>query len=267
MTMKRREFVRTGVVATAASMVGVSGLAGTASADHEDALPSHVSLSFPSGEMERYRPLLSIPSNAEFKSPTWYGWKSESPENDLDCYVYFAFLHGQRGWTKTDSHRGDREPFYCYVDPQNDEIREVVYTGWHWMAARSSSPNIYSGDGGHHPTARMFADHHHFALTDRDEGSLFPVESLGTGADAPFIADSDSGVKFEEWLADGWEDALHPGATQQPWVMRSRDSWWRDGAERKARLAWKLQLKLAGVGFLPESVFGVGAARTSDLAD
>lgn len=263
--MDRRTFVRAGVATATVGAIGTVTLSGAVAGDHDEALPDHVSLTFPRDEMERYRPLLSIPSTADFKSPTWYGWKASSPEYELDCYVYFAFLHGQRGWTESDSHQGDREPFYCFVDPQNAEVRKVVYTGWHWMAARSNSPNIYDADGGHHPTARMFKDHHHFALTDTASGQLFDVEPLGTDADAPFIADGDSMVTFEEWLADGWEQALHPGAAQQPWLMESRDSWWRDGTERWTRTLWGFQLRLASIGFLPDRVGG--AAATSDLAN
>lgn len=248
------------------SVVGSTALTASSpvTADHDGALPSHVTLSFPRNEMERYRPLLTIPESAEFKTPTWYGWRAASPEHELDVYVYFAYYRGQTGWTRSDSHRGDREPFYCFVDPDHQEVRYVAYSGWHWMRAASWGPNIYSGDGGHHPTARVFAKHHHYALTQMDSGQLFDVDPLGTDSDAPFTADAESDVQFEAWLADGWENALHPGAAQNPWVMRNRSSWWRDGAESWPRTIWNLQIQLAGVPFAGGFA---GDATTSDLAD
>jgi hypothetical protein len=265
MRVTRRQYL-----ATAGAAAAGLGAVGTVAADHDQALPDHVSLTFPREEMEQYRPLLATPSNADFDSPTWYGWKASSPEQTYDCYVYFAFYEGQTGWSYADSHRGDREPFYVFVHSDFGEVREVVYTGWHWMAARSDAPNVYYPDGsdGKHVTARTYAPHHQFRLSQTTDGALFDVEPLGTDRDAPFEPDAQSHVTFERWLAGAnstgpWEDALAPGAAQNPWVMKSRDSWWRDGEERTARWVWSAQLDIA------QTLGGWGpaeAAANTDLA-
>jgi hypothetical protein len=256
----RRAFLRRGTAVTAAA-VGATTLAPTAVAERSP--PPHVTLSFPREELESYRPLLDIPSGAEFSSPEWYGWKAESPEYDTTCLVYFAFYQGQRGWTRADSHRGDREPVHVYLD-EYGTVTEVVYSAWHWMQASSSSPHLYDPDsGGTHVTARTFEPHHQYKLTDENAGRLLPVNELGTSDDAPFTADLDSDVQFERWLAQGWSEALHPGAATEPWIMRNRDSWWRDGTERYARAVWNVQLQLAQFGF--QSL--AGEAANTDLAN
>jgi hypothetical protein len=261
MTPTRRGFMRASAAVAGTAVLGTT--ATTVTAGHGDALPEHVTLSFPRDEMEAYRPLLAVPSTQEFSSPTFYGWKASSPEYDTDAYVYFAYYRGQRGWTRADSHRGDREPLYVFVDSYGT-VAEVVYSGWHWMRASSTSPTLYEPQSGEqHPTARTYAPHHQYTLTDTASGRLFPVEPLGTSDGAPFVADETSDVRFEQWLAQGWEEALHPGAAQQPWVMRSRDSWWRDGTERSARFVWNLQLQFAQFGI--ESL--AGEAANTDLAN
>ena len=182
---------------------------------------------------------------------------------DTTCLVYFAFYQGQRGWTRADSHRGDREPLYLFLD-QYGTVTEVVYSAWHWMQAASSSPHLYEPDGGGtHVTARTFEPHHQYKLTDENAGRLLSVNELGTSDDAPFTADLNSDVQFEQWLAEGWSEALHPGAATEPWIMRNRDSWWRDGTERYARAVWNVQLQLAQFGL--DSL--AGEASNTDLAD
>jgi hypothetical protein len=256
----RRAFLRRSAAVTAAA-VGATTLAPTAAAERSPA--PHVTLSFDQQRLEQYRPLLDIPSGAEFASPEWYGWVAESPEYDTTCLVYFAFYQGQRGWTRADSHRGDREPVYCFVD-QYGTVTEVVYSAWHWMQAASSSPHLYEPDGGGtHVTARTFEPHHQYKLTDENAGRLLSVNELGTSDGAPFTADLNSDVQFERWLAQGWSEALHPGAATEPWIMRNRDSWWRDGTERYARAVWNVQLQLAQFGFGGLA----GAASNTDLAD
>jgi hypothetical protein len=265
----RRRFLRAGGAAVATGVTATT-LSGSAAAAHDDALPPYVELTYDQTQMEKFRPLLDVPSTAEFSSPELYGWIAKSAEDDLDAYVYFAFYQGQRGWSYADSHLGDREPFVVYVQPDFEEVRAVSYSGWHWMRASSRSMHLYEPDGTDesHPTARVYPTHHHYALTESDSGALFPVSSLGTSQDAPFEPDAGSDVQFERWLADGWEEALHPGAAQNPWIMApgGRDSWWREDSERVARAIWSAQLQVAQLGINP-GFGGFEAATTSDLAD
>jgi hypothetical protein len=270
----RRGFLRRGTAVTAAA-VGATTLASTAAAGHGEALPDHVTLSYPSqAEMERFLPLLDMPSSASFR-PDWYAWKASSPEHARDAYVYVASYRGQRGYTSADSHRGDREVAVVFVDPQLDAISSgsnssaVIYTAWHWQVDRTGEPNIYEPDaGGQHVTLETYSRHHQFRLNDQPSGVLYPVHPLGTSEDAPFEADASSDVQYERWLAGAsettpWEEALHPGALQNPWQLESRQSLWRDGEETFYRTLWGVQLQLAQLGFGGLA----GDASASDLAD
>jgi hypothetical protein len=271
----RRNFLRR-AAATATAGVGTATVAAApATADHDVALPEHVTLSYPSqSEMERFVPLLDMPSSASFR-PDWYAWKAASPEHKRDVYVYVASYLGQRGYTSADSHRGDREIALVFVDPDLDEVSSdggtspaLIYTAWHWQVERTQEPNIYETDNGQHVTLETYSAHHQFRLNDEPGGVLYSVSPMGTSDDAPFRPDETSDVQFEKWLAGAngttpWEQALHPGALQNPWQMERRQSYWREGEESVARMLWDFRLQLAQLGFGGLA----GAASESDLVD
>jgi len=212
-TLTRREFLQSAGTATA--LVATGGLAGRSSASghtaHWEAKPDHVTLDFEQAAMETYRPRLEI-HHLDVEPTAFYGWRASSPEHDTDAYVFFLKFPTQRGLGPFDSHLHDREPFYVFVDPSDGTVQEVAYSGYHWFAARNTSPPT---DGDTHVTARAVNPHHHFVLSS--ESAIredVAVESLVD--------------EFDIWLSNGWGESLAPGAATNPWLMRSRESWWRE---------------------------------------
>lgn len=225
-----------------------------------------MTLSFDQAQMERYMPLLKIPSSMpEDERPTgWFGWIATSPEYTFDVYVFVLEFPTQRGHTRFDSHKRDREPVLVYVSPDYREVREAVYSAWHWQAEHVKSPETWkpeSGDG-EHIQLSTHRKHHHFTQTE-DLGELLSVEALGTSEtlfDGP-----PSQTVFESWLDTGWEESLEPGVLQNPQRMRSRQHFWREGRETWSVRLWSvLQLQLARAG-LKSGRLGSADAATSDL--
>lgn len=245
MTLQRRAYLR------AAAGVGTAALAAAAStppvaADHEREKPSHVSLEYSQTEVEYYRPVVDVPSRS-IRPSRWYAWTARSPEYDWDIHVYWLFYQTQSA--PVAAHRPDREPVYVYVDPEVGDVREVVYSAWHWNAYRWQSPRIYepSDGSGRHVQLQADADYHHYYQTEA-VGELFDVEPLGTMDGDAFSAEGESATTFEVWLANSWEDSLATGVVQHPGKMRFRESWWANGAERSHRLLWDIQLFVAQLG-------------------
>ena len=216
-TVGRRAFLR-GTGAAAVATGGVAIATGPAAAAHDTAKPEHVTLSFDETTLERYRPRL-VTRHLDVSPSKQYAWLATSPEHDTDAYTYWTWYVTQEGLTDRDSHYLDREPVYVFVDAETDEISEVVYSGYHWLAARTRSPTTDVDD---HPLFQVAERYHHYYRTGDDTGELVD------------LADMDA--VFDEWIDNGWEEDLEPGAAQYPWLLASVDSgasrahWWRENS-------------------------------------
>ena len=201
--------------ATAASVATLGQFPRSASADgnypHYDAQPDHVTLDFPS-TMEDYVPRVQT-HHLTVQPQGWWGWRATSPEHDTDVYVYFLKFPTQRGFSRWDSHLHDREPFYVFVDGQTGEIEKIIATGYHWFSFTDEDPPT----DGTNPRAKPVDPHNHFVLVSEDEEVL--LEDIDV---------NDFRDEFDVWLANGWDESLHPGAARNPWLMESREHWWRD---------------------------------------
>lgn len=247
--MKRREVLRRSAFAGVVGTVGLSA-AGAVSADHTDAKPDHVTLSYDQDELENYRPRVDVPSTTDIRPSRWYAWTARSPEYEYDVHVYWLFYESQTA--PVAAHRPDREPVYVFVDPSVGDVREAVYSAWHWMKYRWQTPLVEDTGTGRHVTLRADPDYHHYYQTE-ETGELFPVDPLGTEDGDPFSAEGESATTFEKWVSNSWEDALATGVAQDPERMRFRESWWANGAEKGTRFWWGIQLKLAELGLDTEA--------------
>lgn len=200
------------------TILGAVGGAAAAesSFDHRSAKPDHVTLTYNESALEEYAPAL-VTRHLEQDPAAVYGWKATSPERDTDVYVYFTFYPVQRGYSEYDSHPMDREPVYVYVD--DGEIVRVQYSAYHYLRGELPGSAVKIQDGTH-PTLRVAENYHHYYPSNLSGDPPSHVENLG--------AEPGSGT-FDAWLANGWAAGLDPGSATNPWSMRDRADWWRDG--------------------------------------
>lgn len=221
----RRQFLRAAGVAAVrpAAIVGTVAVGGSmvASADHFDLQPESVTLDFDRTFLETYQPRLDLsavrdhPDDALPKA--MYAWRARSEDYETDVAVYWTEYPYQKGLSPFghDSHFGDHEPCYVFVDSETGDVREVVYSAYHWLRGRTMTPPLYEET---HVEATVVSPWHQYAQSPGVEGEFVDVEDLGG--------------RFEEWLEDeSFHDALAPGVTVNPWRMQSRSHWWREGRD------------------------------------
>lgn len=194
----------------AVALAGVSVLSGGASAlARDEHKPDHVTLTFDEGKLDRYRPRLVFEESSRDQLIGLYGWYATSPEHETDVAVYWASYTHQDGVTMTDldSHYGDHEPIYVFVDSVTGDVQRIHYSAYHWLKGTAVTDR-------EHPRFRVFHPHHHYIKTET-EGVLVGVEDLHD--------------VFDSWLTNGLEEDLAPGSVVNPWSMKVRQYWWRKG--------------------------------------
>lgn len=232
--VSRRGLLRYGAsIATGATTLTTTS--GVVRGDHPQHRPEHVSLSFPRNWLETYRPRLDLhPSrdNPDDSTPeALFAWRASSTEHETDVAVYWAAYTFQAGKSPfgTDSHYGDREPVYVFVENDTGEITEVVYSAYHHLRGRITDPPVYDGT---HPEFMVVTPWHHYSCGTVRDGEFVDVESLGTSAD---LDDPSVETEFETWLSDdGFHGHLAPGTVVNPWQMggaTGRQHWWREGRD------------------------------------
>lgn len=235
-----------------AATVTIAGAVGTATADHPGEQPEHVTLTYDQAELERFRPRLRI-NHLEVRPNAMYAWKATSPDQDTDAYVYFTHYVTQQGLSSRDSHYLDREPVYVFVDPATESVDRILYSAYHWLKADDGGPPIHEDDRGDpHPTLRVAERWHHYLVNPDKDGQFVEIRKLGDDAD---LDDANTQTTYEQWLANGWEGELRPGAVVDPWSMTNPnvDSWWADTTDEWLREAFVLASRVPGVDILGAS--------------
>lgn len=231
--VSRRDVLRAGAasatVGTAAA--GTLVLSGVVAADHGDAKPASVTLTYDESYLRQYRPMLDITDVDTANRPTLRGWVAASTDEDTTICVYVCeYAKQEAGWMgirfDMSSHSGDHEWIYAVVDDTTGEVTEVVYTAYHWFRGRQASPTIYEDSDGPHPVFKVDGTYHHYyPVADETDATLLDVESLGD-------YESRSGALYN-WLKNGMEVDLRRGAVHNPYLMvgsNGHPDWWsRDG--------------------------------------
>lgn len=215
--VSRREFCRTSATTLAASTAGVA-LLGTAAADHATRKPAYVEIEYDPDVLAKYQPLLQMPVEARDKFLGLYGLLAAAPDDEYkeNVAVYWTEYTHQDGWLgNLDSHGGDHEPVAVEYDPDTGEVVTVRASVYHWLKGEVR-PSQVPMDGTN-PRLRVIKPWHQYTAADPGAGvEQFDVKDLTQYWDA--------------WLDNGLEEAVVPGAAYEPWVLRHRESWWRDNS-------------------------------------
>lgn len=209
MTTRRRLLATLGAGAVAATPT-IS--AQSTSSDLAEETPSTVTRSFDEALLTRWRPSLVIRDVAPGNLNALYSYVARDSERDLTALSYWAEYDYQSGFVGADSHFGDHEPVVVFVDESTDTLDSVHYDGYHWYRASAEPPTVPTTADGR-PKLRVQRRYHFYTQTTE----------LGAKVDIKTLSDS----KIEAWLSNDWP--VYVPAMAEPWVIRDRPSWWRDG--------------------------------------
>jgi len=244
----RRAFIRRTGAGLAVGTAAL-GMTGSAAASHLENVPEHVTIEYSEDLLNRYRPRLVFPTEARDKLIGLYGWVARSNGYDTDALVYWCKYTHQEGWAASlDSHWGDHEPLCIEVDSQTGEVVRLRASVYHWLKGEVTGESIPMYDDTH-PMLRVIAPWHQYtAPQPADSGAFVDVRDL-----------TDAGQGLDAWLANGLEESLYQGSCTEPWVMRSRPSWWRNS---QVALGIDLPFSLDAATVRTARRLGVGKAGT-----
>lgn len=217
--MYRREFLQASG-ATAATVAGVSA-AGTVAADHDDSQPDDVTIFYDKDYLETYAPLLELSQRARELLIGLYGWVARSEQYDTDVLVYWtsylkqdASRAGEWLLGGIDGHLGDHEPVQVEVDRDSGEVVTVRASIYHWI--KGEVPVAEAPMQDRRPMLSVVDPWHQYTAATPDA----PLQDLSV---------RNLGDEWDSWLANGLEENVLPGASRNPWQMRSQPDWWREG--------------------------------------
>lgn len=217
--------------ATAGTVLSVFSV--SALAAHEDSLPEGAYIEHDPDYLAEYQPRFLMNEEDVEVFEALRAWAVKSNDYATDALVYWMEYSEQEGVTQYDSHPGDHEPVYVFVDSERGIIREVVYSAYHWLAGRTYTPP--TTDGGTNPTMHVVTPWHH----------TYPTPAVGRKPEVKQLHDV-----FEDWLDDGMHEDLEPGLVHNPWRMASpggREHWWRGSVAGFSAKEWYLSaLRSAG---------------------
>jgi hypothetical protein len=240
-SVSRRSFIR-GVGGVVGTSAGVGLVSRETSASDAKNTPDHVSdPEYDESLLEEHKPrLLTYDLNVAPSSIHGFVVRSELDESTaLTYWVEYPVQLDASGFA---SHIGDHEPFYVFLENEgttDEYVDRVVYSGYHWLAAESSSPPTDTGEDDGRPRAYVFPQYHHYSVgqarNDPRQGDDLPLKDL-TSSLFQWLNDDN----FHDALASDWNGRGSPAFN--PWIMLDKASWWSvDGLsnfEQGLRSAW-----------------------------
>jgi len=210
-TLTRRQFLATGAGLGAATLL--PGLASAEPPARSEHVPSHATITYDEDMLLTYRPRLVFSEDEYDKFLNLYGWVATSTELEPDVCVYWAEYTHQKGVSDYDSHDGDHEPIYVFVDDDSGEVERVDYSAYHWL--RGTTLKKTTRVDGTNPVLRVDANYHHY----------YPVTGEDEFTNEPEVVDL--GKRVDGWIANDWpvnQETIHT-----PWSIKNEESWWSDG--------------------------------------
>lgn len=215
----RRALLRAGAGALAAGTLATRAAADGAQ-EHQNTQPPYVSLTYDEELIREYQPLLVL-SQVKHKPTGYHAAVLRSSESDVSIIVGFNKYLVQEGVdvSGADSHLGDREPVYIYVDEAAGEPLKVQYSAYHWYSNSVRWRDLSTDSTGKRAKLRVIPRwHHHMTYHGSLEGETIPVRNLLES--------------YPDWLRNGLSEEIHPGAVYNAGEeMQHREYWWRDGSQ------------------------------------
>lgn len=223
----RRDFLRhSGAIAGSAAGVTTSTIA---AGDHREgnwrAKPDNVTIEYDEEFLRTYQPRLVTTYSTRQEFIGFFGYTVRGKPYEYDVACYWAELTHQDGLTLfnfvfgPDSHLGDHEPVYVFVDKSTGEVEKVIYSTYHHFPGEiTPETGVFVQDRHQdlatHPILRVVPEWHNYSAAVGDRtGTFFTLES--------WIAVRDS------WKENGFYQETADEAIEDPATMQTRDAWWQ----------------------------------------
>lgn len=169
-----------------------------------------------------YQPKLRMSPEVRESQKGLYGYVARSADRDTDVLCYWSQLTHQDGLpgARADSHLGDHEPIYVFVNSESGDVEEIVYSAYHWFTGTaeigdtpSASLATIRADKPTHATMTVVDPWHHYRFTPGEAAAFVELKSW------PEVR--------ETWIRNGFYDPADVATIEDPWSIRDSDGWWK----------------------------------------
>jgi len=153
-----------------------------------------------------------------------YAHRARHPDREHDVACAWLKLSHQDGlpFIRADSHLGDHEPIYVFVDSSGN-VERVVYTAYHHFAGELDGLQLQQslrenedGEPTHVQLEIINPWHHYLPRTDPSDARVTLVDVEG----------DDEASYLDTWQTRGIFDSTADEAIYDPWSVADRGSWW-----------------------------------------
>lgn len=182
-------------------------------------------IAFDEQYLYEYQPMLRLNKVTREQYKGLYGYVARSEEHETDALCYWSQLTHQNGLpgVRADSHLGDHEPIYVFVNSETGGVEEVVYTAYHWFTGSveigddpSAALQTEGSDSPTHATFSVVPEWHNYQFNAEQTGALVELKSW------PAVR--------ETWVQNGFYEPANVEAIEDPWQIREANSWWEEGS-------------------------------------
>lgn len=170
-----------------------------------------------------YQPLLRMEPSTREEHKGMYGYVARSDDHETDALCFWTQLTHQDGLpgVSSDTHLGDHEPIYVFVNSETGVVDEIVYSAYHWFTGSQSITNpseeLQTARAGEptHPVLSVSEQWHNYSYETDVDGAFVELKSW------PEVRDT--------WLRNEFYAPADVDVIEDPWQIRDSDGWWQPG--------------------------------------
>ncbi|APX98550.1 hypothetical protein [Natronorubrum daqingense] len=209
----------------------------THSADDWTEVPDDAEVMYDEYRLRKYQPRVSMSSDLRSDTDGMYAVLAESEDEETFVCCYWLDLpSAETAVVDFNSQIGSHKPIYVFVDAETEEVEEIVYSGYQYLAADTQPDEDdleqARADEPTHATFEVIDPYNHLVYDEDGGGAFLELHDIDD--------------ERETWEQHQWLDVADPLAVDDPWQMADRESWFHDGltsftsmqANMARRLGW-----------------------------
>lgn len=170
----------------------------------------------------KYQPMLRMEPSTREHHKGMYGYVARNEDRETDALCFWSQLTHQDGlpMADSDSHLGDHEPIYVFVNSDDGSVEEVVYSTFHWYSGSKSitdpSEQLQTSRASDptHAVLSVSEKWHNYSFKPDADGALVELKSW------PEVRDT--------WVRNEFYSPANINVIEDPWQIRDNDGWWEE---------------------------------------